>query len=84
MLAISSDDAKTLRDFRAKYAPGLPFVADTEGTLIRLFDVKTPLINFANRTTFIIGAGRKIAAIQSGGDAVDATKALGAAQMCGG
>ena len=84
MLAISSDDAKTLREFREKYAPALPFVADTDGRLIKLFDVKTPLVNFANRTTFIIGAGRKISAIQSGGDAIDATKALGAAQMCGG
>ena len=84
MLAISADDAKTLRDFRAKYAPGLPFVSDSDGKLIKLYDVKTPLINFANRTTFIIGAGRKISAIQSGGDAIDATKALGAAQTCGG
>lgn len=84
MLAISSDDAKTLRAFREKYAPTLPFVADTDGTLIKLFGVKTPLINFANRTTFVISAGRKIAEIQSGGDAIDASKALGAAQVCGG
>lgn len=84
MLAISTDDAKTLGEFRAKYAPGVRFVADPEAKLVTLFDVKTPVVSFAQRTTFIIGQDRKIVAVQTGNDAIDAAKALDAVHSCGG
>lgn len=82
MLAISSDDVETLRKFRDEYSPGLRFVSDPEGVLIRKYGVKTPLVTFARRTTFIIGTDGLVKDVQSGGDAIDAKKALGAARVC--
>jgi hypothetical protein len=41
--------------------------------------VKTPLITFAKRYTFVIGKERKVLHVDSGGDAIDTT---GAMQAC--
>jgi len=59
-------------------------VADTEGKLIALYDVKTPVVTFAKRTTFVIGKDRRITSVTTGGDAVDPKGAVDSATMaCG-
>jgi peroxiredoxin len=49
--------------------------------LIELYDVKVPVFTLASRTTFVIGKDRKIVSVTSGGDAVDPTAAISAAQQ---
>jgi peroxiredoxin len=59
-------------------------VSDTEGKLIALYDVKTPVVTFAKRTTFVIGRDRRVTSVTTGGDAVDPKAAVASAtQACG-
>jgi len=59
-------------------------VSDPEGKLIALYDVKTPVVTFAKRTTFVIGRDRRITSVTTGSDAVDPRQAVDAAAMaCG-
>ncbi len=83
MIAVSADDLATQKKFKASLEATFPFVADPGGKLIELYDVKTPVVTFANRTTFVIDQNRRIVSITTGGDAIDPTAALGAAASCG-
>ena len=74
----------TQKKFKESLKATFPFIADAGAKLIGLYDVKTPVVTFANRTTFVIDQARKIVSITTGGDAVDPTQALGAALSCGG
>jgi thioredoxin-dependent peroxiredoxin len=84
ILAISSDDSETQKKFKASIGAAFPFIADADAKLIELYDVKLPVLTYANRTTFVIDQKRKIVSITTGGDAVDPTAAVGAAMSCGG
>jgi thioredoxin-dependent peroxiredoxin len=55
-------------------------VADPDAKLVELYDVKTPLVDYSKRVTFVIGKDRKILKIESGDDAIDPD---GAIQACG-
>ncbi len=81
VLAISSDDQQTLVKFKAATKAPFPFIPDPEGKLIRLFDVKTPLVTYAKRTTFVVGEGLKVLAVQTGSDAIDASNAVRACSL---
>jgi peroxiredoxin Q/BCP len=80
VLAISSDDGVTLLKFRTKYGRDVAFVSDPKGELIERYGVKTPVITFAQRTTFIIDQTGVIRAVQTGGDAIDVRNALKSVQ----
>lgn len=54
---------------------------DPDGRLTRLYRVRTPVVNVAQRYTFVIGAGRKILRVDSGRDAVKAENAIVSCQM---
>lgn len=71
MIAVSGDDRETAKKFRDSLKAPFPFVSDGEGTLMKAFDVKYPIITTAKRITFVIGDKRKVLAIQEGGDAID-------------
>ncbi len=43
--------------------------------------MKTPLVNYASRTTFVVGPGRKVLAKQEGSDAIDPTGAVAACSL---
>jgi peroxiredoxin len=79
ILAVSSDKEDTQARFRREIGAPFAFIADSKGELLRLYGVKTPLLTFAKRVTFVIGKGRKVLHIDAGGDAVDVS---GAAQAC--
>lgn len=81
MIAISTDDAETSAKFKASLKVPYHFVADADAKLVKLFDVKTPLVSFAKRTTFVVGPGRKILAVQEGGDAIDPSGAVTACSL---
>lgn len=81
MVAISNDDRKTAAKFKASLGAPYHFVADEEGQLIKTFDVKVPIFSMARRITFVIGKGRKVLAIQEGGDALDPSGAVAACSL---
>ncbi len=76
---MSADKEAKQAEFRRSIGAPFSFVADPDATLIRLFGVKTPLIKIAKRVTFVIGRGRKVLHVESGGDAI---KGKGAAEAC--
>lgn len=78
MLAVSADDAATLKRFKESLKAPYAFVPDPDGRLIKLFDVKMPVLSMAQRHTFVIGEGRKVLKVQSGGDAIDPGGAVAA------
>ncbi|MGV3624170.1 MAG: peroxiredoxin family protein [Archangium sp.] len=81
IIAVSTDDAATSRKFRDSLKAPYPFVADDKATLTKLYDVKTFLITLSRRVTFVIGPGRKVLAVQEGGDAVDPNGAVAACTL---
>jgi peroxiredoxin Q/BCP len=76
---VSTDKEATQASFRREIGAAFGFVADSKGELTRLYGVKTPLVTFARRYTFVIGKDRKVLHVDSGGDAIDTS---GAMQAC--
>jgi len=70
------DDAETMKKFKAELKAPYSFIADPEGKIVALYDVKMPAMPIANRASFVIGDDRKILKVQSGKDAVDPTDAI--------
>src|SRR4051812_40479982 len=81
VIAISMDDAPTLIKWRAELKAPQTFVADPDGTLVKLFDVKMMVLSMAQRHTFVIGPGRKVLEHTEGGDSIDPTKAVSACSL---
>ena len=79
LIAISTDDLETQRRYKKELGAKFHFVADPEGTLAVKYGVKTPVVTYAKRFTFVIDKGRKVAAVFSGGDALDPSGAIQAA-----
>ena len=78
MIAISGDDNETLKEYRQSLGARFPFVADPDGELMELYDVKYPLFNVSARYSFVVGEQRKVIQVFSGSEAVDAQKTLNA------
>ena len=70
------DDAETMKKFKAELKAPYSFIADPEGKIVALYDVKMPAMSIANRTSFVVGDDRKILKVQSGKDAVDPADAI--------
>lgn len=81
MIAISTDDLATQKEFKEKLGAEYAFIADTKGVLTKLYKTKMPLLNIASRKTFVIGQDRKIKAMYSGAEALDPGLALGACAL---
>ena len=72
------DDSETLARFKAELKAPFAFIPDPEGKIVGAFDVKTPVVSFAKRYTFVIGEDRKIQKVESGGDAINPEGAIAA------
>lgn len=70
LIAVSRDEAKTLQAWRAELGARFAFVPDTEGTLMRQYQAKMPVVTVAKRKTFIINQQGTIAYMAEGGDAI--------------
>lgn len=81
MLAISTDDGATAARFKASLKAPYAFVADPQARLVRLFDVKTFLLDMARRITFVVGPGRRVLSVSEGGDAMDPGGAVAACSL---
>lgn len=75
------DDAAELKKFKESLKAPFPFVADPDGKVVKEYDVKTPVVSFAQRYTFVIGDGRKILKVESGKDAIDPEGAVAACPL---
>ena len=75
------DDAATLKKFKESLKAPFPFIADPDGKVVNAYDVKTPVVSFAQRYTFVIGEGRKILKVESGKDAIDPEGAVAACPL---
>lgn len=78
---MSGDKAATQADFRRSLGAQYSFVADSDGTIIKAFGVKTPLFTLAKRVTFVIGKARKILLVVTGKAALDPSGAAAACQL---
>jgi len=81
ILAVSMDDAATLKKFKESLKASYAFIPDPEGKLVRLFDVKMPVMSLAQRYTFVVGEGMKVLQVQSGSDAIDPSGAVAACSV---
>lgn len=78
---MSADKEATQARFRREIGAEFSFVSDPGGALISDFGVKTPLVTFAKRTTFVIGKERKILYVDHGKDSIDSSKAASACSL---
>jgi|GEM_PF-110001 len=76
VLAFSTDDAATLKRFKDELKAPFPFIPDPEGKVVEAYDVKMPLVTVSKRYTFVVGEGRKVLKVDSGGDAIDPSGAI--------
>lgn len=76
VLAFSTDDAETLARFKADLKAPFPFIPDPEAKVVEAYDVKMPIATVSKRYTFVVGEGRKVLKVDSGGDAVDPSSAI--------
>lgn len=83
VVAVSSDDADTLKSWRDELKAPQTFVSDPDLTLIKLYDVKMTLVGIAQRHTFVIGPGRKVLSHESGSDAINPEGAIAACPLHG-
>lgn len=81
---MSTDKEARQAEFQREIGAPFGFVADARGALTRQYGVKTPLVNFARRYTFVIGKDREILHVDSGGSAIDPSGAMQACSLYGG
>ena len=81
VLAVSMDDAPTMAKFKQSLGADFTFVPDPQGELVKLFDVKMPLLSMPRRYTFVIGEGRRVLKVEAGSDAANPAGALGACPL---
>ncbi|MDC0710214.1 peroxiredoxin [Stigmatella sp. ncwal1] len=81
VLAVSMDDAETLKKFKESLKAPFAFIPDPDGVVVKQFDVKTPVMSYAQRYTFVVGEGRKILRVESGKDAIDPSAAIAACPL---
>jgi peroxiredoxin Q/BCP len=71
VVAISTDDADTMKKFKAELKAPFAFVADPDAKVTKLYDVKMPVVTVASRTTFVVAQDGKVTDVKSGSDAID-------------
>jgi peroxiredoxin len=81
VIAISMDDAETMKKFKAELKAPYAFIPDPEGKIVALYDVKMPVMSMANRYSFVVGEDRKVVKVQSGKDALDPAEAIAACPL---
>jgi thioredoxin-dependent peroxiredoxin len=60
VIGISTDDQETNDRFRESLNLPFPLVGDPDQKIVRAYDVRWPLVGFAQRVTYIVGQDRHI------------------------
>lgn len=76
VLAISHDDAPTLRAFRAEVGASFTFVPDPGRELMALYDVRQRITRMAKRVTFLVQRDGRIARVAEGKNAIDPSEMI--------
>jgi peroxiredoxin Q/BCP len=65
VIGVSFDSAASHKKFAEEYKLNFPLLADTDGKIIKAYDVKMPLVKMAKRASFLIGRDGKILHVTS-------------------
>ena len=60
MIGVSADDQATSDRFRASLELPYPLVGDPQGTILRAYQVRWPVIGRARRVTYLVSRGGKV------------------------
>lgn len=60
IVGVSFDSVESHQKFATEYQLTFPLIADTNGVIVKAYDVKMPVMNMAKRVSFLIGADGKI------------------------
>jgi len=60
VVGVSYDSVASHKSFAEKYNLNFTLIADPEGKIVSLYDVKMPMMNMAKRVSFLIGLDGKI------------------------
>jgi peroxiredoxin len=80
VIAISADDTATMKKFKDALGAPMHFVADDKKVLIGSYGITMPVTGWAKRTTFVVGADRKVLSLQEGTEAIEPESAV---KACG-
>ncbi len=75
-MGISTDSMETLRRFKEQYGLPYPLLSDADGAVARRYGGVVPILGVANRATFVLDRGGRIAEIVAGGEAIDPTRSI--------
>jgi peroxiredoxin Q/BCP len=70
VVAISTDDLETMKKWKAELKAPYSFIADPDAKIVKLYDVKIPVVGLANRYTFVVGQDGKVMDVKTGSDAI--------------
>ncbi len=82
LVVISTDTQEKQAEFKKEMKASWTFVADSEGKITELYDVKMPIFMIAKRRTFVIGQDGKIVAVHEGNDAIESDVSLKSLNAC--
>lgn len=68
VVGVSFDSAKSHQEFIAKYKLNFTLLADPEGKIVKLYDVRMDHLDLAHRVSFLIGLDGKIVHITDAGN----------------
>jgi peroxiredoxin Q/BCP len=80
MIAVSTDSAEDECKFKTQLGASYSMVADPDGKLVALYDVKVPIVTYAKRRTFVIDQEGIVTFVAEGNDAIDPSGAIEAVQ----
>jgi peroxiredoxin Q/BCP len=63
VFGISADTVKDQASFHSKYKLNFTLLADADGSVVKLYGAKMPMLNFSKRWTFVIDPELKIRSI---------------------
>ena len=70
VVAISTDDLDTMKKWKAELKAPYSFIPDPEMKIVKQYDVKMPVVNYAKRFTFVIGQDGKVTDVKTDSDAI--------------
>lgn len=66
VIGVSFDSVESHKKFATQYNLSFPLIADTNGVISKLYDVKMPVMNMDKRVSFLIGTDGKIVHVTNG------------------
>jgi peroxiredoxin Q/BCP len=81
VVAISTDDLETMKKWKAELKATYSFIPDPDAKIVKLYDVKMPVMSYAKRYTFVVGEDGKVKDIKTDSDAIAAEGSINACPL---